>query len=461
MKRTIQSMAKRINSATPSSSELVRNRTMSKVGSSLLLVLITISLFIAGGIRLGVVASSNATGNTIQDLEKPAAVTAAFTPGNLVIYRVGSGTGSLVNTGNPVFLDEYTPAGTLVQSVALPTTASGAQKQLIASGTATSEGLLTRSTDGQYLVLTGYAADLGGAVNLPTSTSATINRTVGRVSFAGSIDTSSAFTDVASGSNPRGAISTNGTDLWVTGGAGGIRYATLGSTTSTQLSTTLTNLRQTNIFAGQLYISTASGTAVRVGTVGTGPPTTSGQTITNLPGFPAATGGPYGFFFADLSAAVSGVDTLYVADETAQALTKYSLVGGTWTSNGTVGVASDAYRGVTGVVNGTTVTLYATRKGGSGTTGGGEFVSLVDSSGYNGAFSGTPTLLATATTNTAFRGIALAPVGGNAAIMPSCPSPLNVSAGVGGSEGVSASDSDGTVTSASTTSITPSDPGTI
>src|SRR5262245_66463095 len=133
---------------------------------------------------------------------------AAFTAGDLVIYRVGSGTGSLVNTGNPVFLDEYTPAGTLVQSVALPTTASGAQKQLIASGTATSEGLLTRSTDGQYLVLTGYAADLGGAVNLPTSTSAKINRTVGRVSFAGSIDTSSAFTDVASGSNPRGAIST-------------------------------------------------------------------------------------------------------------------------------------------------------------------------------------------------------------------------------------------------------------
>src|SRR6516165_1575326 len=57
---------------------------------------------------------------------------APFTPGNLVIYRVGTGTGSLINTGNPVFLDEYTPGGVLVQSIALPTT--GAQK-LIASGT--------------------------------------------------------------------------------------------------------------------------------------------------------------------------------------------------------------------------------------------------------------------------------------------------------------------------------------
>src|SRR5262249_1580816 len=60
-------------------------------------------------------------------------------------------------------------------------------------------------------------------------------------------------------------------------------------------------------------------------------------------------------------------------------------------------------------VSGTTVTLFAVRKGGSSATGGGELVKLVDSSGYNGAFSGTPTLLATAGTNTAFRGVALAP----------------------------------------------------
>ena len=37
-------------------------------------------------------------------------------------------------------------------------------------------------------------------------------------------------------------------------------------------------------------------------------------------------------------------------------------------------------------------------------------VSLVDASGYNGAFAGTPTVLATAAANTAFRGVALAPV---------------------------------------------------
>src|SRR3954471_6558150 len=82
---------------------------------------------------------------------------AAFTPGNLVIYRVGDGASALINTGNPVFLDEYTPAGSLVQSLPMP---SAASPRLIASGTSTSEGLLTRSTDGNYVVLTGYNAPI-------------------------------------------------------------------------------------------------------------------------------------------------------------------------------------------------------------------------------------------------------------------------------------------------------------
>lgn len=45
---------------------------------------------------------------------------APFTSGNVVVYRVGTGAGSLVNTGSAVFLDEFTPVGVLVQSIALP-----------------------------------------------------------------------------------------------------------------------------------------------------------------------------------------------------------------------------------------------------------------------------------------------------------------------------------------------------
>ena len=105
---------------------------------------------------------------------------------------------------------------------------------------------------------------------------------------------------------------------------------------------------------------------------------------------------------------MAGLDTLYVADDGA-GLLKYSLVQGAWTSNGVVGAASDTYRGLTGVASGSSVTLFATRKGGSAATGGGELVVVQDPAGYNGAFAATPTTLATSATNTAFRGVAFAP----------------------------------------------------
>lgn len=348
-----------------------------------------------------------------------AAYAAPFTAGNVVIYRTGvGGVTTLVNTGSAVFLDEYTPAGTLVQSVPMPTTASGANKQLIASGTATSEGLLTRSADGQYLLATGYARDLGGAGSLAATTSATVNRTVGRVDAAGNIDTSTALTDWANANNPRAATSSDGTAIWVAGGTGGVRYTTIGSTTSVDLTSTaasgsFNNVRQVNIFDNQLYASSGSGTDTFRGveTIGTGLPTTGPQAVTRLPGMTDTNAGNmYAFVLADLTPTVVGVDTLYIADEGAPALSKFSLVGGTWTLNGTIGAGSDDYRGLTATIVGTTVNLFATRRGGSTGAGGGELVSLVDATGYNGAFAGSPLLLATAATNTAFRGIALAPV---------------------------------------------------
>src|SRR5215470_6602323 len=221
---------------------------------------------------------------------------AAFTPGDLVIYRVGTGSGSLSSAATAVFLDEYRPDGTFVQSIALPTADNGANQTLTASGTATSEGLLTLSADGHYLMFTGYDAAPGTASIAGTSSS-TVNRVVGRVDAAGTVDTTTALNDF-NANNIRGVASTNGVDIWVTGANGGVRYAAdghSGADPSVAVSTTVTNLRAVEIFDGQLYVSDSSGSAVRVGTVGTGEPQTSGQTITNSPGFPAATGSPYAF----------------------------------------------------------------------------------------------------------------------------------------------------------------------
>jgi hypothetical protein len=332
------------------------------------------------------------------------------TSADLVVYRVGDGTTSLVNTGNPVFLDGYSFTGAPVNSLAMPTAPGGASQphRLIASGTATSEGLITRSADTHVVLLTGYDAAPGGSSSLSGTSSSSVPRVIARVDATGNVDTTTGLTDAASGNNPRSAASTDGISFWITGGAGGVRYTTLGSATSVQLSTTVTNLRQIGIFGSQLFVDDASGSAVRLGAVGSGLPTTAGQTIANLPGFPTSTGSPYGFYFADLDAGTPGLDTLYVTDDGA-GLQKYSLVGGTWTLNGTVGTGADAYRGLTAVASGGTVTLYAVRGGGSGAAGGGQLVTLVDASGYNGAFAGTPALLATAAANTSFRGVALAP----------------------------------------------------
>lgn len=131
--------------------------------------------------------------------------------------------------------------------------------------------------------------------------------------------------------------------------------------------------------------------------------------MSNLPGIVTTSGSPYGIFMADLNNTVAGPDVLYVADEGNNGLSKYSLVSGSWVFNSKIGSSADAYRGLTGKITPSGVVLYATRKNNGSTSGGGELVTITDSSGYNAAFSGTPQILVTAATNTLIRGIALSP----------------------------------------------------
>ena len=323
--------------------------------------------------------------------------------GNLAVYRVGDGVATLGTSAAAVFVDEYTPTGSLVQSIAMPTVASGTQLALVGQGSANAEGFLTLSADGQYLSLAGYNTPVGTAS--PSGTAAGTARTIGRIAVnSGAIDTSTGITDI--GGSARGAFSTNGTDVFYAASTGGYRATTNGTSgASTQLVTTPTNNRVIRAFAGQLYGSTGSGTT-RIGTIGTGTSTASGQTFTALPGISSTNVvSGYGFYLADLSASVAGLDTLYIADDSATlgGVQKYSLVAGTWTSNGTIGIAAAGYRGLDAAVTASGVQLYAVR-------GGNEIVSLLDTAGYNAAFStSTFTSVATAPTNTGFRGIAYVP----------------------------------------------------
>ena len=102
-----------------------------------------------------------------------------MTPGDLLIYRVGDGSTSLSSAGDPVFLDEYTPSGTLVQSFAAHL-AERRQLCPLRKRQPTSEGMLTLSSDGRYVTFTGYTS-LSGAGSLASSSATDINGIVGLI----------------------------------------------------------------------------------------------------------------------------------------------------------------------------------------------------------------------------------------------------------------------------------------
>ncbi len=340
----------------------------------------------------------------------------SLTPGNLVVVRVGDGISALSNASQPVFLDEYTTAGAFVQTIALPTAVVGNNNPITNSGTATSEGYLNVSADGQYLTQAGYGV-APGLASVASTTSTTAPRVVARVDLNGNVDTSTLLNGDTSYSanNIRSAVSNDGQEFWTAGTAGanpdaGVRYvAALGAHTSTQISTTVTNTRVIGIFAGQLYTSSASGSFKGVNTVGSGLPTTSGQTITLLPGFPSTSPSQYDYFFAD-------ANTLYVAEDGASGATggieKWTQSGGTWTRQYTLTTGLGfGCRGLCGSVVGGTATLFATTIEASSNT----LVSVVDA-GAGSLF----TTLATASTSEVFRGIRLLGHNTNEPGVPEC-----------------------------------------
>jgi hypothetical protein len=354
----------------------------------------------------------------------PVAMAQSFVPGNLLVVRAGDGTQTLVNTGNSVFLDEFDPAsktGLPVRSIALPAVANAPQRQCLLSGTATSEGQITLAGNGAAALVACYGRDLGGTGSLANSTSATVPRVVAVVRFDGSFDTSTALTDAHSGNNIRSAASVDGSVIYTAGGNEGVRLSNVGATTSSVVSAAtatgaLTNLRTLGIAGGNLFVTTASGTNPRLLQVGTGLPTAPGTLMAGVPGMPTDRSF-YAFSFADRSIDIAGVDTLYVADDSGTApgagILKYSLVGGTWVSNGRVNAI-----GVRGLVAGQTsfgfgVAYVAEALCADGTTGSSRLCAFVDEGGYNQPLTpqgGAPVTLAIAGTNTVFRGVTAAPV---------------------------------------------------
>ena len=352
---------------------------------------------------------------------------AQFVPGNLIINVIGNGSTTLNSSAYAPKLVEYDITGaTTGTTVTLPSIASGLQRACTQSGTAISEGSLNLSVDGRYIVLTGYDAAEGTS----SISSSTLNRVIARVDAFGTINTTTNFLATSgnaySANNIRSAASVDGSAFWASGfgnsNTGGVRYITLGSNNSvgTQVSTTTTNTRYVNVVDNQLYVTSGSGTT-KMATVGSGLPTTTGNFITNLP-FASILDVPnsaYGFQFFDVDTLINGVDLLYVVahgnGSGENGFYKYKFNGTNWISKDSI-VINSHILGITGFVNCTgEVELYVLNSP-NGASVANRLIKYVDVSGYNNNMTGAgtdfntaSTVIATAATNTGFKGICFAP----------------------------------------------------
>ena len=334
---------------------------------------------------------------------------APITPGNLVVERVGDGTTALSGTSTNVSVLEFTTGGTPQQTLNLTSTLTSFSESV----SATSAGGLNVSTGGSLITVPGYDAN-SGVSGVVGSASA---REFASISLSGTISSQTLSPSTAYQTNNfRSIVSDGSGNFWGSGtasgagGTGGVHYITSGGT-ATQLSTTVTNTRWIDVFSNQLWISSAAGAFLGISKVGTGLPTTSGQTISlsiNL-----GTGAsPYGFFLFD-SDANGEVDRAWIADDRTSAgggIQRWNFDGSAWsqdyqlrlditgstltnTGSGLLGL-----RGITGSVNGGTVSLFATSSDGSRLV---SFTDTVASGVDPTAF----TTLASAGTNFAFRGV--------------------------------------------------------
>lgn len=138
------------------------------------------------GMKQGMLTAAVAV---VLGMSSTAVEAAAFTNGNLVVSRVGNGTTALVNTGGGISLLEYTTTGSLVQTIEVSTFDGTTHTGLQWSGTATSEGAISLSQDGQSLTLVGYNPPFAGSGSLANRTDANAPRAFLTVGLDGTIST--------------------------------------------------------------------------------------------------------------------------------------------------------------------------------------------------------------------------------------------------------------------------------
>jgi hypothetical protein len=255
-----------------------------------------------------------------------------FVPGRVVIM----GPSSTANSNSYAIVARQLLPTRVNQTTSI-TDVSTLPSNVTMSGSATSEGHLSRSTLGRFLTFGAYAANTGIA-NMSGSSANTYPRVFGRLDFSGNLNTNSTLhygtqLNAFGGSGIR-AVSMTDTStvprIYATGGVTGLVYSTLGGTGSgTTVSSTNTNNRQSVIFGTSIFISSQSGSVgvLRVN----GLPTTTGNTmataINTTAGAETVTGVTSLCLTADAGAtATTGNVYCYVAGT--NGITKYTSTAG-------------------------------------------------------------------------------------------------------------------------------------
>ena len=320
----------------------------------------------------------------------------ALIAGNLAVLRAGDGSESLGSSGNSVFIDQFTTNGTLAGSIAIPDNATNA---LIISGSASSEGALTRSADGRLLVIGGYHIALtNSSSSLANSSATNVPRALGVVDALGNFALVGVTTNQYGANNMRSGTTDGRGNYWGAGASSGTFYFGSGPTNTVQ--SAVANSIVIQDLGGNLYFSTAK--------------TTPG--LWEIPGTPTAPASAAVFLSAGSKASPyafalnATATTAYLADDTLKGtggIQRWDYSGGAWamtyafsslTNVGARGVAVD-FSGAHPVIYATTAESAANR-----------LVSLTDTGAASPA-----TTLATAGVNQIFRGVALTP---NAGLAP-------------------------------------------
>ena len=300
------------------------------------------------------------------------------------------------NRGANVAIEEYLPSAAAQTAPNFLKTIDAGANGLVVSG-ANTYAQMTRSENGRYLVIPGYAA----AFSDPNSTFIA-NGTARLLNGTGVLGAGIVGTIYATANNLRGAASDDGTNFLFSGSSVGIRYSNNG-TDVISVCTTNTSNRVVNIFNGQLFYSTGMGTGIMQ--VGAGKPMVEGLTGTATAGASAPFAfsvSPDGLTIYALRAANSVGRFTYSGTYDSSTFT---YAGGTWTA-ATVGLALTGALGI--AVDWTGYTFSATEANGAviyacnPTT--------IVTANDNGATEMTPTTLRTVSGLNAFSGLSFSPI---------------------------------------------------